>query len=337
MFDKLLLWCSERGEGSMRAFRETYEWLAGRAASAQLSWAVALTNLQHLGHVEVDWEQQHWAVAPPTLTTMSNSGGLALLVGAQPRYLLQRLDSLECDPDARVVALSASVLFHPRVPQPNGPSARYVAVEDEAAAQCLCELLGIHHGAWAADRLVAMLPSLPQMLRARPSLRGPAGIEPRRLVVSETSGQLEWRPCTDDSRSGAYEYQRYGVPRYVYRVGGVGFVADKRTVVYAELARIRRQVLHFNPGRRELLVPARHQLPLPQGRCAVLKSGLLPVPVEVASTAGWRGLARYVRYANIDEPFARAVAASLEQPLQLMPQGDSSVRFVAAGRPRAAR
>jgi hypothetical protein len=176
-----------------------------------------------------------------------------------------------------------------------------------------------------------MLPSLAKMLLARPTLLGPAGVDPRQLVLAEASGQLEWRRCAVDSANGAYEYQRYGVPRYVFRLNGVSFVADKRTVVYAELARIGRHVLHFDAARRELLVPARFQLPLPQGRCVVLKSGLLPTPVEVTSGSSRRGLARYVRHVNIDEPVARAVATSLEQPLQLIPQGDPRVRFVAAG------
>ncbi|GAA1028166.1 hypothetical protein GCM10009557_12230 [Virgisporangium ochraceum] len=316
MFDELLLWCSETGSGRLRGFRDTYDWLAHRGDPPPVSWATALANLQLLGHVEVDWDTGHWAVAPTTLAMMSNAGGLALIVGAHPRWLLSRLDHLDCDPDPALVDLAGSVYFHDRVPQRSGPSVRYVAIAEEAAARRLCDRLGISFGAWVADHMADMLPTLPQLLRQRPSLVGPAGVEPRRLQPDPTTGRLGWYPCEDDSGDGAYEYKRYGVPRYVFRRLGHGFVADKRAVVYAELARLRRHVIRFDPARRELVVPSRMQLPLPHGRCAVFKSGLLPRPSADLEIGGPRRSVESVRYANIDEPFARALAASLEQDLQ---------------------
>lgn len=313
--EDLLLWCSELGQGQLRLFRETYEWLAGRGGPS-LSWGTVVANLQVLGHIEADWTHGTWAAAPTVLTTMSNAGGFALLVGARPRWLMERLEALDQDPDPGVRQLSASVILQPAVSQPGGPSARFVAVEDETVARQLCQSLGIHYGHWVADELATILPSLDAMLRARPTLLGPAGVEPRRM--SPHGDGPMWQECDHDGVDGAYEYKRYGVPQYVFRQGGQRFMADKRTVVYAELARAARWVLRFDRAHRELIVPARMQLPLPQGRCAVLRSGLLPRPVPEARMSSNKFLRACLRHVNIDEDLARAIARSLGQQLQLI-------------------
>ena len=311
----MLLWCSELGAASMTRFRDTFRWLAVRHGEHRLTWGTALANLSVLGHIEADWESGQWAVAPTSLVTMPNSGGFALLVGGQPRWLLQSLNDLPQHPDQRVRELADSVIFQDGVPQPNGPSARYVAIEDEAAARELCAALGIQYVGWVADELAGMLPSLPTMLRERPTLLSAAGVEPRRMT---SGGHDIWQECDDDTSDGAYEYKRHGPPRYVFRHSGVGFVADKRTVIYAELARTQRWVLRYDPSRRELLAPVRMQLPLPQSRAAVLNSGRLPqlIPADPRGTRTAR--TGYVRYINIDAPFAYAVANSLEQKLQMI-------------------
>lgn len=312
MLDHLLLWCSEVGDGRLTAFRDCFDWLASRHAGVTVSWAAALANTSVLGHVEVDWDAGRWAVAPTSLVTMPNSGGLALLVGAQPRWLLRCLDQLPDDPDPALRRLADDVVFQPAVAQANAPSARYVLVADEASARRLCARLGIHYAGWVADELATMLPPLAKTLSERPGLSGPAGVEPRRMTGG---GPQMWEPVEDDRADGTYEYKRYGPPRYVYRRRGRGFVADKRTAVYAELARTRRWVLRYDPGRRELLAPARMQLPLPHARAAVLNSGLLPAPARRPPGRAAAVADACVRYVNVDRPFAEAVAASLEQQL----------------------
>lgn len=315
MFDALFLWCSEVGHGTVASFRQSFSWLAETQGPSALTWAGALANFSALGHVEVDWERGKWAVAPTVLATMPNSGGFALLVGGQPRWLLRDLDRLEDHEDREIRELSADVVFQPPVIQRSGPSARYVAIENEDSAQDLCKRLGIHYGGWVADELAAMLPSLPTMLRERGELVGPAGIDPQRMT---TGGRDQWAPCDTDRPDGAYVYKRHGPPHYVFRLEGRGFVADKRTVVYAELARTERWVLRYDAARREMLVPARMQLPMPHNRASVLNSGLLPTLSKPDPSGRPSVLDSCVRYINIDLPFAQTVARSLEQRLQLV-------------------
>ncbi|GHA67201.1 hypothetical protein GCM10010372_78540 [Streptomyces tauricus] len=323
--DELLLWCSERGAGSLDAFQDTYTWLGkGKQESSTLDWRIALYNLQILSHVEVDWEARIWGVTPPVLTTLPNSGGHALLVGQRPLWLIQRLERLHEDPDPGIAALAQSVVALPPHRQADGPSVRMVTLADPEECRALCEALGIAFEDRAADQLVPRLPRFQEMLTERGVQRGPGGIEPQKM--SEGGGDL-WTDVEGHGEPplhGAYRYQRYNTHRYIYWIGMSGFIADKRTVVYAELARAERWVLRYSPLQRELYAPKRMQLPHLHARAAVLRSGLLPQltaldPQAAPDRHSMPEYKSYVKYVNIDEAFARQLAESLYQKLQLVP------------------
>ncbi|MEV3896138.1 hypothetical protein [Streptomyces anulatus] len=325
MDDELLMWCSERGDGSLAAFHETYAWLASRAQGRQeLDWRIALYNLQALGHVEIDWENNRWSVTPPVLTSLANSAGHSLLVGQRPLWLLDRLDNLQNDPAPQSAQLAQSVLPLPAVGQQGGPSVRLVATPDLDDARALCEALGIYFQDRTADQLARRLPGLREMLaQKRGALRGPGGVEPQRM----SDGNEIWEDIEGPGEPplyGAYRYQRYNTKRYVYWIGDLGFVADKRAVIYAQLARSKRWVLRYDAQHQELYSPIRMQLPQLHARAAVLRSGLLPQPSSLrpsSTTAPRRpesGRSHFVKYVNIDEPFARMVADSLHQELQFV-------------------
>lgn len=325
MHDELLLWCSERGAGSLDAFRDTYAWLEkGEPKSSAPDWRIALYNLQVLGHAEVDGEARTWSVTPPVLTTMPNSGGHALLVGQRPLWLMQRLERLHKDPGSDIAALAQSVMPLPPFRQAGGPSVRMVTLADPEDCRALCQALGIAFEDRAADQLARRLPRFQEMLAERGVQRGPGGIEPQKMSEGGSGLWTDIEGHGEPPLHGAYRYQRYNTHRYIYWIGMSGFIADKRTVVYAELARAKRWVLRYNPLRRELYAPKRMQLPHLHARAAVLRSGLLPqltalnpqtAPAEQSNPEH----KSYVKYVNIDESFARQVAESLYQELRLVP------------------
>ena len=325
MHDELLLWCSERGAGSLDAFRDTYAWLEkGMQEGPAPDWRIALYNLQVLGHVEVDWEARVWSVTPPVLTTMPNSGGHALLVGQRPLWLMQRLERLHEDSSSDLVTLAQSVVPIPPLRQADGPSVRMVKLADPEDCRALCEALGIAFEDRAADQLALRLPRFQEMLTERGVQRGPGGIEPQKMSEGGSDIWTDVEGHGEPPLHGAYRYQRYNTHRYIYWLGMKGFIADKRTVVYAELARTKRWVLRYNALRRELYAPKRMQLPHLHARAAVLRSGLLPQLAALTPQTAPNRQANlehkdYVKYVNIDEPFARQVAESLYQELQLVP------------------
>ncbi|MET7873295.1 hypothetical protein [Streptomyces cyaneofuscatus] len=323
MHDELLLWCSERGAGSLDAFRDTYAWLEKRQQKSSASdWRIALYNLQVLGHAEVDWEARTWSVTPPVLTTMTNSGGHALLVGQRPLWLMQRLERLHEDPDSDIASLAQSVMPLPPFWQADGPSVRLVTLADPEDCRAVCEALGIAFEDRAADRLALRLPRFQEMLAERGIQQGPGGIEPQKMSEGGSDIWTDIEGHGQPPLHGAYRYQRYNTHRYIYWIGMSGFIADKRTVIYAELARAGRWVLRYNPLRRELYAPNRMQLPHLHARAAVLRSGLLPqlTALNPQTPPGRQSNSEhksYVKYVNIDEPFARQLAESLYQELQL--------------------
>src|SRR5260370_29362438 len=81
MYDALLHWISERGQGSLTSFRRAHDWLkAGHPATAGAEhWTWTLESLQSLGHVEIDWSARRWQVAPSTIVTMVGGGGYPTL------------------------------------------------------------------------------------------------------------------------------------------------------------------------------------------------------------------------------------------------------------------
>ncbi|MFG1768317.1 hypothetical protein ACGFIX_01975 [Nocardia salmonicida] len=325
MHDELLLWCSERGAGGLDAFRDTYTWMGkGKDESCTLDWRIAMYNLQVLGHLEVDWEARIWSVTPPVLTTLPNSGGHALLVGQRPLWLIQQLERLHEDPDPDIATLAQSVVPLPPHRQDGGPSVRLVALANPEECRALCRVLGIAFEDRAADQLVLRLPRFQEMLSERGVQRGPGGIDPQKM--SEGGGDL-WTDVEGNGEPplhGAYRYQRYNTHRYIYWIGMSGFIADKRTVVYAELAHAKRWVLRYSPLRRELYAPKRMQLPHLHARAAVLRSGLLPqlTALDSLSAPNRQSVPPnkcYVKYVNIDNVFARQLAESLYQKLQFVP------------------
>lgn len=277
--DELLEWCSERQEGGIARFREAFEWLARRQRDLRghrdpLPWELTLYNLQILGHVEVDWKERCWAVSPTVVTVLDNSGGNALMVGARPRSLVRRLDTLESDLDAQVRTLAARVELLPPVEQPQAPAARFLTAPSDEILGELCQLLEVRFEHRVAAKLRDLLPTLDSYLVAGECKAAPPGVEACRFRLGNMP---EWKDVDADDAPGAYEYQGGYGPRRYHFVDELGrYEGDKGIVMYAELRRVGDQAIFYSSTRAEMMVPALIRLPMLAARCAVLRTGLLP-------------------------------------------------------------
>lgn len=308
MYDQLLEWCSERAEGTLTSFRETYEWLdrhfrAGRTAG---EWALAAFNLQVLGHIELDWPNDRWAITPPVLSVLDHSGGLAALTGARPRWLMHRLENLEEDPEIGDLAMH----FYPYyIEQRGAPTALILTLSSEDQVAELCAALSIRFERRVTRALRHVLPSLDSYLVAGERVAPPPGVEPQRLDVSTG----KWVPTSDAEGPGAYQYPGYGRKRYFFRDETLLAEADRGVVTFAELRRVDEQVIFYRRSDETMIVPARMRLPLLAARCAVLQTGLLPQFTPGAVEDVRSELGPLNCYVNIPPEHSDAITGSLGQ------------------------
>jgi hypothetical protein len=315
-YDVLLQWVSERGDGSLTSFREAHDWLASAEASTDSEhWTWVLQSLQSLGHIEVDWGTRRWEVAPSTIATTVGGGGYALLCGARPAWFLRRLDNLATDPD--LAQLADSIILERPVPQAGGPSLQLVTLDEDQDAAEVCAALGVQYSPFAADRLLHVLPSLTDLLRAgrRKDPDLPGGVLPARMGDGEPGHAVFEEARDSDPIPGAYRLALFDTRRYFYvHSPDVIFEVGRGEAVYAELRRRGRHVLRWDERDVALLVPSRFRLPELYDRAAVLRTGLLP-SIEVGSSA--HSHAKFLRYRNIDRAFATFLGRQLGQLIQV--------------------
>jgi hypothetical protein len=315
-YDLLLQWASERGQGSLVAFHQAHEWLAYGDAEADY-WTWTLQSLQALGHLEVDWDTRRWEIAPPTIATVVNGGGYALLCGARPSWFIRRLDSIDGDNDPALRYLAKNIVLEQPVPQHGGPSLRLVTLDLESDAEEICAALGVQYSPYAGDRLLHLLPSLPRLIsagrRTEPEL--PGGILPSRMGAGMVGQRLFEEMCDpSDITTGSYELALFDTRRYFYvHNGGQVFESGRGEVIYIELLRRGSHVLRWDESNQALLVPTRFRLPQLYERAAVLRTGLLPA-VEIDQSTR----AKRFRYRNIDYDFAESLSVKLGQKLEVI-------------------
>lgn len=310
--DRLLGWVSERESGTFSAFRAAHGWLVQDDASPP-PWGRVLGNLQALDHLEVDWPGQGWRALPPRLAYLADSGGHALLTGGRPRWLLDRLDRLDRDPDSRLQLVASDLLLCPPVPQADAPAARYLAVGSGDALARLAHLLHLDWQPDVATVLAEKMPLLNALLL--PGERDEPVALPAQRMSGLAGGPL-FVPTEPSGDPGAYAYPGYGRDRFFFRVAR-SYEAEKAVVVYAELRRQNRNVLHHDPVRRELLVPARMRLPSPYARAAVARTGLLP-DYQPTVEVGGRRLGSVLRYQSVTSELAGKLGHCLGQQVQVL-------------------
>jgi hypothetical protein len=317
-YDRLLDWCSERGQGTLQAFADTHRWLRHATDGGGEDWSLSAYKLQVLGHIELVWRgEPRWAVAPPVVSVLDRSGGNALLVGGRPRWLMSRLEALPEDPNPVVQELAQRVVLdEPREqPRKDGPPAIYLTARSDDDIRMLCGALGIQFEQRLAARLRDALPSLDSYIDMGWGAPMPPGFAPRRF---DLRAPKRWREVDNTDDAGAYEFTRYGPPRYFFIDGADRAEVEKWIAVYAELRRTTRDVLFYRHESRTLLTPARLPLPLLYARCAVLRTGMLPRYLPDPPPGMDQDLGPALEYQNMTPKLASAIATAVGQHLRTM-------------------
>jgi hypothetical protein len=249
--------------------------------------------LSMLGHLEIDWETDVWAIAPPTLTVLPNAGAHAILSGCRNRQLLSAFEA----------ATQSEDYFSDSHAQDWGPDAVFVAANDERSVEALAQQLGVAYEVCVSERLTTLLPPLDSYLACCKSTPGARGYGVERFDLRS----LTFQRAESDSAAGFYRYDLWGRPEFRFVSNERSFYRlDKALGVHAEIARSKTGVIRFEPDSVNgvLTVPFGAQLPALHARTAVLCSGLMPH----LNNAMWR-------YQNVPRATAAAIAQALNQPL----------------------
>ncbi|MGW5702389.1 hypothetical protein [Amycolatopsis japonica] len=304
-FDMLLDWISERQRGGFELLKQTLGWLGGNAGPPE-NWTSAMTSLQALGHIEIDWRRRRWEVAPSAITTLPTAGKHALLTGARPRWLVRRLSNL-CN-DSELGAFQGCLEILPPVKRKDAPALHLIRFHREEDIEKIANILRINFAPMAGDVLLSVLPRLSSIMRLSPCADLPGGPLPRPMGVSldKVDPFVEVADLRREERN-SFRCDFYRQQRFFFRYDDTRvFESGRAEIIYFELARRRNDILSWNAENRELVVPYACRLPALYERATVLRSGLLPSRNTDAKT--WT-------YHNIDAKFARSLARRLYQNL----------------------
>jgi hypothetical protein len=137
--------------------------------------------------------------------------------------------------------------------------------------------------------------------------------EPRRF---DLYGHNRWCDVTHENSPGAYEYRRYGPPRYLFYDGRTWAEADKWIVVYAELRRRGENVLFYRTADYSMFVPARTPPPLLYARSVALCTGRLPSFTREPVLGIPSGLGALLQYPNVPSRLFAKIASLLGQAIR---------------------
>ena len=303
-YELLLRWASECGHGSWSTFREAHDWLfnTGQLEGPQVRATTTIHGMSMLGHIEIDWNDGEWSIAPTSLTILPNAGAHAIVAGARTVEGLRAFWRATDNDD----------FFAESHSQEWGPDAVYVAANDESAIERLADRLGSNYELCVSERLASMLPSLEEYLaisRSTPAARG-YGFD--RFDVRF----LKWDRATSDEGPGLYRYDLWGRPLFRFvSSAGTHHAVDLALGVHAEIARHGRNEIHYQADsiNGTVHVPFAAQLPALQARTAALCTGLMPRLED-----------RKWAYPNVPRSTAEAIAASLGQKLLVTPRKENA-------------
>jgi hypothetical protein len=318
--DWILQWVSEKGSGTLAEFKDAWDWLQRlndenwHRDGATKAW-IEVADLAALGHLEISWEgQKEWAVAPPVLTMLPNSGCRALLAGARNLELV--------DPDALDAGTSEARLntamregplevFAESIAQyrgaGKGPLAIVVAADTPESVKHLADECGIGFSYSVCDEIASMFPDLSRYADRWEPRAMPQGHSIEMFDVDT----VRWIACyeTEDFEPGLYAVKMsWDIIHILQTAPEMSVHATREHAVYRRMSWDKRNVLDFSKKDSELWVPIQAPLPPLQARAATLASGMLPRYEKRHDMHG-------VVYVNIARQLANRIAGSLEQTL----------------------
>lgn len=318
--DWILQWVSEKGSGTLAEFKDTWDWLQQfndqnwHRDGANKAW-IEVADLAALGHLEISWEgRKEWAVAPPVMTMLPNSGCRALLAGARNLSLVEP-ETIEAGTgDSRLNAVireGTLDVYAECLPQyrgtGKGPSAIVVAADSPEAVKELADECGIGFSYSVCDELSSMFPSLARYV----DLWQPRAMPQGHSIEMFDVDTVRWIACyeMEDFEPGLYAVKMsWDIIHILQTAPGLSVHATREHAVYRRMSWDGRNVLDYSRTDNELWVPVQAPLPPLQARAATLASGMLPRYEKRHDMHG-------VVYVNIAEQLANRIADSLEQIL----------------------
>lgn len=305
----LLRWVSELGGGKVPDLR-TKILRAARSRGldvrdgAEGRW---IRDVSALGHLDVDWRLGRWSIAPPALTRLPYSDGLALIAGRRGVADERAVDVAERE--WAIVHQVPNQVAEGDIPVPDSLLVQYDSTDElpeNVAAMCFS------FSSCAALQMFALLPDLKPGNEAAPPAPGNLHTVERYDVEKRS-----YRPATSYDEDGLYRWRGADWSRLVQVRRGTRWLSTEHEYgVYMELARSGKQVMRWRPeiaaGRERigvLFVDWGAPLPPLHARAAVLCTGLQPSFNELAQTA---------RYDNVPLAAAERTARSLQQDLEIL-------------------
>ena len=308
--DVLLRWLSELGSGSVKQLEDGVRGFARSHRvdpSREAAWRW-IKDVSALGHLDVDRQQGAWSVAPPVITRLPFSDGLALITGSRTSTWHRRLNEagaewLQVDEVANQHDVDAMPV----------PASIVVQYDDPVDLSSTAERLACSFTPCAALQYFGLLPEI--------------GLGPEEAApVSPTTMERydhprgEYLPAQSYSQDGLYRWRAPDWSRTLrLRRQSRWHTVDHEVGVYLELERLGQTVLRWLPeegvGREKvgrLCASATAPMPAIHARAATLCTGLRPLRDQPNGT---------VFYDNVPYAAACKVAKTLHQKLTV---GNSS-------------
>jgi hypothetical protein len=248
-------------------------------------------------------------VAPPVLTRLPHADGLAVLTGARTAEISTRVGEA-----AQEWMELIAVPHRPEAGEAPLPDTLLFQYEDPRTLREAAEFLGARYVPCAALQLMELLPQAVVGSESAP----PGGSTVNTLEKYELRFQ-RFVPVARDDEDGLYRWRGADYARLNrLRRNGVFHAVERETGIYLELARHRTGVMRWRPesgkgrvGIGRLLVDRYAPLPALHERAAVLCSGFPPSVGKQTQTRA---------YHNVPRALAEAIAASLQQNLEIVPR-----------------
>lgn len=310
--DLLLQWMSQVGSGSIRDLRQKVAWVARNADRNPKPYETGrwLRDISALGHAEVDWSTDSWAIGPPVATLLPASGGTAVIAGSRSADLEKKLETA-------LFVHRHTVPFDNLQPLPS-PTAVFLQADSIAELRESVESAEMHYVGCTARTIARGLTQISLGAEAAP----PARSDPIEHF-SFNGASAAFVPGEPPDR-GLCRTSIYGRVAYRYLLDGKWYETDHATGILLEQARRGVSVIRFRPERiaasekiGTVFVDQGAALPPLQARALVLCTGLPAQFSQKAETAIYR---------NVPIDIADMVAKSIRQQLALSTTATAEVR-----------
>ncbi len=318
--DELLRWASEQGSGTREGLLDAAAHLANKHQLGSWPLSTFPSQLSSLGHLDIDWRNGQWSVAPPTLNLIPGLGLLAVLTGARTYYLQRAFE------EASTQRLE---YFELERVQPNlfggdgapvGPRAIFVKCASTSDVE---ELAARAHLELAIDPAASLAHRMPSINEAMGQQAAPA--------ISDHAQWFDpmvrqWDDMPDGCPSGLYQQDLHAQTDYLWhehdqddswwRIGlaegqfkAMSLPGMTHWMTSQDLA-----VVQWTPGTPNNGVASRFEvrwglhLPTLAERALTVSDGFLPVIWEHAGE-------KWKRYKNVPEDVARTIANKLGQSI----------------------